>query len=93
MKQLFLDNGFHIVYDKDGDDHISDGFFFTVGYNDMPSDELQKELMRYGISTISLPCTGSTRKGLRACVSMVISDDHFATMGERLKRFHDDHKK
>ena len=31
-KKLFTDNGFYIVYDRDGDQPISDGFFFTVGY-------------------------------------------------------------
>lgn len=92
MKKNFLDNGFHIVYDKDGEEHISDGFFFTVGYKEMPSDELQKELMRYGISSISLPSTGSTKKGIRACVSMVNKDEQFETLNQRLKAFNDDHK-
>ena len=58
---MFTDNGFHIVYDRDGDCPISDGFFFTAGYKDMTSAQLQSELMRYGISSISLPSTGSSR--------------------------------
>ncbi|MDE6381103.1 MAG: pyridoxal phosphate-dependent aminotransferase, partial [Muribaculaceae bacterium] len=32
MKKCFIDNGFHIVYERDGDRPISDGFFFTVGF-------------------------------------------------------------
>ena len=48
-KECFLDNGFHIIYAKDGDQDISDGFFFTSGYKDMSSAELQAELLRYGI--------------------------------------------
>ena len=91
MKEKFLDNGFHIVYDKDGDDKISDGFFFTVGYKDIPAEELQRELLRYGFSSISLPSTGSTRDGVRACVSMMNSDEHFTALNERLKAFANDH--
>lgn len=91
LKDLFLKHGFHIVYDKDGEKEISDGFFFTVGYKDMESEQLQKELMRYGISCISLPCTGSTRPGIRACVSMLNSDEIFNVIDHRLKAFNDAH--
>lgn len=93
MKDAFLSNGFNIVYEKDGDQNISDGFFFTVGYNDMESGNLQKELLRYGISCISLPCTGSTKNGIRACVSMMKDEDSFERLYSRLKMFNDDHKK
>ena len=92
MKEAFLGNGFHIVYDKDGKDDISDGFFFTLGYGDMGSEELQKELLRYGISSISLPSTGSTRDGIRVCVSMMNDDEKFDMLNQRLKQFNDDHK-
>ena len=91
-KDSFLKNGFHIVYEKDGDDHISDGFFFTVGYQDMNSEKLQKELLRYGISTISLPCTGSTKDGVRVCVSMMTEDHLFDKLEKSLKLFNNDHK-
>lgn len=92
MKKDFLNNGFHIVYEKDGEDNISDGFFFTVGYKDLNSEELQKELMRYGISSISLPSTGSTKEGVRACVSLMQSEDLFESLESRLKQFNEDHK-
>lgn len=92
MKRAFLSNGFHIVYEKDGDHHISDGFFFTVGYKDFDSETLQKALLRYGVSSISLPCTGSTKNGVRVCVSMMTNENLFDTLEQRLKAFHNDHK-
>ena len=92
MKQVFLSNGFHIVYCKDGDQDISDGFFFTVGYKNYNSEELQKKLLQYGISSISLPCTGSTKDGLRVCVSLLNNDAAFDTLNTRLQRFHHDYQ-
>ena len=91
VKKMLLDNGFHIVYDLDGDCPISDGFFFTAGYKDMTSAQLQSELMRYGISSISLPSTGSEQNGVRICVSMISDDDTFNTFNNRLKQFNDEH--
>ena len=32
MKKMFTDNGFKIVYDKDEDQPIADGFYFTFSY-------------------------------------------------------------
>ena len=90
MKEAFLKNGFHLVYDKDGTRPISDGFFFTVGYKNMTGEELQKELLRYGISTISLFCTGSTKEGVRVCVSLMKSQEDFDTLNARLKHFNDE---
>lgn len=92
VKKSFIDNGFHIVYAIDGDQPISDGFFFTAGYKDMDSATLQNELMRYGISSISLPSTGSVQNGVRVCVSMISDQETFDQLEERLKRFNDDHK-
>lgn len=91
LKEMFLKNGFHIVYDMDGNDHISDGFFFTAGYKDMDSVTLQKELMRHGISSISLPCTGSEQNGVRVCVSMISDNETFNNLETRLKSFNDEH--
>ncbi|MCM1319468.1 MAG: pyridoxal phosphate-dependent aminotransferase [Muribaculaceae bacterium] len=90
-KELFLDNGFHIIYDKDGEREISDGFYFTTGYKDLSSGELQAEMLRYGIAAISLPSTGSEQNGLRVCVSMLKDDKTFDAMGERLNRFKSEH--
>lgn len=90
-KKLFTDNGFHLVYAVDGDRPISDGFFFTMGYPGMTGDALQKELLRYGVSTISLPSTGSLEQGVRVCVSLLSDEDSFRRLGERLAAFHADH--
>lgn len=90
-KERFMSNGFHLVYDRDGDSPISDGFFFTVGYPEMSGDVLQRELLRYGISTISLPSTGSRQNGVRVCVSMLSSKDLLDMLGERLEAFRRDH--
>ena len=91
MKEAFLSNGFYIVYEKDGDHNISDGFFFTVGYPGLSSEDLQKELLRYGIASISLPSTGSTKDGVRVCVSLMTDEEHFKTLESRLEQFHKDH--
>lgn len=90
-KKAFLDNGFHLVYEKDGNEPISDGFFFTVGYPGMTGAELQKGLLRYGVSTISLPSTGSHQEGVRVCVSMLSTQELVDKLGERLRAFHADH--
>lgn len=90
-KELFLENGFHLVYAKDGEEPISDGFFFTVGYPGLSGSELQAELLRYGVSTISLPSTGSRQEGVRVCVSLLNTPRIFEQLGERLHLFHVDH--
>ncbi len=92
-KKLFTDNGFHIVYALDGEEPISDGFFFTVGYPGFTGDALQRELLRYGVSTISLPSTGSKQQGLRVCVSLLNNPNVFTLLEERLKEFNHDHPK
>ena len=85
MKKLFLSNGFRLVYDKDIDEPIADGFYFTLCYPGMKSSELLRELLFYGISAISLDITGSSRNdGLRACVAQV-SRSQFNDLEARLK--------
>ena len=91
MKKLFLDNGFYIVYDKDEDEPIADGFYFTFAYPGFSGEDLLNELIYYGISAISLAITGSKRlEGIRACVSLV-KRDQFPDLEYRLKKFHEDH--
>jgi len=88
MKKIFADNGFSIVYDKDLDDPIADGFYFTISYPGFTGEELIEEFLYYGISAISLTITGSERtEGLRACVSLV-NRNQFPALEERLKKFH-----
>ena len=87
MKELFTSNGFEIVYEKDGDEPIADGFYFTLGYPGMSGRELLNNLLYYGISAISLKNTGSEKEGLRACVSHV-KRDQFEDLKNRLELFH-----
>lgn len=90
MKSIFCNNGFKLVYDKDEDQPLADGFFFTVSYQGMSGEELVKALFFHGISAISLEATGSERKeGIRACVSQV-SQNQFLELEKRLQQFHQD---
>lgn len=86
LKDVFLRNGFHIVYDMDNEEPVSDGFFFTIGYKGYTGNELLRELLNYGICTISLRSTGSEQEGLRACSSAVKPGD-YELLEERLKVF------
>ena len=90
MKKIFTDNGFHIVYDYDVTQSVGDGFFFTIGYGNMNSGELLRELLYYGVSSISLGTTGSEQNGIRACTSRM-RDELYPVMEERMKAFHADH--
>ena len=91
MKRLFLENGFRLVYEKDEDEPIADGFYFTVYYPGLGGGELIEKLIYYGISAISLATTCSEqRDGLRACVSLV-DRSQFPDLEHRLKWFHTDH--
>ncbi|MDE6549161.1 MAG: pyridoxal phosphate-dependent aminotransferase [Muribaculaceae bacterium] len=91
MKKCFCDNGFHIVYDMDGDTPISDGFFFTVGYRDLDGKTLQTELLRHGVSAITLESTGSEQDGVRICVSTLSKSEDFDILAQRLKAFKNEH--
>ena len=90
MKKIFTDNGFHIIYDYDVTKQVGDGFFFTIGYGDMSGGDLLKELLYYGVSSISLSTTGSNQQGVRACTSRM-RDDLYDVMAERMKAFNEDH--
>ena len=86
LKEIFTRHGFHIVYDRDLDQPIADGFYFTIGYKKMTSGELAKELMYYGVSAICLITTGSHQEGLRVCTSF-IEDHQYAQLDERMAIF------
>lgn len=90
LKEIFLRYGFHLVYDKDLEDPVADGFYFTIGYPGMTSGELAKELMYYGVSAISLVTTGSQQQVLRACTSF-IKEHQYAQLDERMKLFAENH--
>lgn len=89
MKDMFVSNGFDIVYDNDLDRPIGDGFYFTISYPGMDEAKLLYHLLFYGISAISLSNTGSSKQGLRACVSNV-RRDQFEDLKTRLNQFHHD---
>ena len=90
MKKIFTDNGFHIVYEYDVTQKVGDGFFFTIGYGDMSGGDLLKELLYYGVSSISLSTTGSQQKGVRACTSRM-REELYDVLEERMKAFREDH--
>lgn len=91
MKKMFTDNGFKIVYDKDENDPLADGFYFTFSYPGFTGEQLLEELLYYGVSAISLAITGSSRiEGMRACVSLV-HRDQFPDLEYRLKKFNEQH--
>mgnify|MGYP004443813887 FL=1 len=91
-RKMFTDNGFYLVYSHDGEQEIANGFFFTVGYPGMTGEELQRELLCYGIATISLPSTGSEQEGVRITVSTLCEPYQFDKLRERLELFNKDHK-
>ena len=86
LKEILLRHGFHVVYDKDLDQPVADGFYFTIGYKNMTSGQLAKELMYYGVSAICLITTGSHQEGLRVCTSF-IEDHQYAQLEERMQLF------
>lgn len=86
LKEIFTRHNFYIVYDKDLNQPIADGFYFTIGYPGMTSGELAHELMYYGVSAICLVTTGSEQEGLRVCTSF-IRDEQYAALEERMAIF------
>ena len=91
LKKMFTGNGFRIVYEKDIDEPVGDGFYFTISYPGMSGEYLLNELLHYGVSAITLDTTGSEKhEGLRACVSLV-PRTLFSALEDRLVQFNKDH--
>ncbi|MBU1340294.1 MAG: pyridoxal phosphate-dependent aminotransferase [Proteobacteria bacterium] len=91
MKQIFLDNGFDLVYEHDADKPAMDGYYFCFSYPGFSGVELVEELLYYGISAISLFITGSERlEGVRACVSKV-DTQKMKILESRLAKFNKHH--
>ena len=86
-KEIFLRHGFHVVYDKDLEEDVSDGFFFTIGYKEMSGSQLLLNLLRCGICAITMVATRSTREGIRVCVSLLNSEKDFKNLDLRLGLF------
>ena len=90
LKEIFLRHGFTIVYDKDMDEPLADGFYFTIGYPGMSGTQLAHELLYYGVSAIPLDSTGSHQQGLRVCTSF-IKDHQYADLDARMALFRTQH--
>ncbi len=90
LKEIFLKHGFSIVYDKDLDEAIADGFYFTISYPGFTGKDLAKELLYYGVSAIALDSTGSRQQGLRICTSFV-KDNQYDILDERMRIFEENH--
>lgn len=87
VREIFRRYGFFLVYDKDLDEDVSNGFFFTVGYPDMSGKELQLNLLQCGICAISLVSSRSTREGIRVCVSLMKKEQDYVELDNRLRLF------
>ena len=86
-RKIFDANGFHLVYDKDIEQTISDGFFYTVSYQNLTNGELLSALLRCGVIAIPLNTTGSGQSGIRVCVSRLLTDEDFQLLDDHLKLF------
>ena len=91
LKEIFCRHGFHIVYDRDLDEPVADGFYFTIGYPGMTSGQLAHELMYYGVSAICLITCGSEQEGLRVCTSF-IEDHQYEQLEQRMAIFEENNK-
>ncbi|MBO4590755.1 MAG: pyridoxal phosphate-dependent aminotransferase [Bacteroidaceae bacterium] len=90
IKQIMERYGFSVVYDKDQDEPVSDGLFFTIGYAGMEGGAFLRELLYFGITGIVLSTTGSTRQGIRACCSCM-QEHHYPLLEERCRLFAESH--
>ena len=90
LKAIFQRYGFRIVYDKDLDEPIADGFYFTISYPGISGKELAKEMLYYGVSAIALDSTGSQQQGLRICTSFV-KDNQYDALEKRMSIFKENH--
>ena len=73
----------YLVYFEDMGEPIGNGFYFTVSKAGMTGDELLFEMLRYGMAGIPLSTTGSTKEGIRICVSL-IRETQFDDLKDRL---------
>ena len=100
LKHLFYDKepmnkrfiGIHIGEDGHFFAASNNGFYLTMSYPKYDGNDLMLELLRYGISTITLKSTGSVRhEGLRVCISF-IGIEEIPLLEEKLKIFMENHK-
>jgi aspartate/methionine/tyrosine aminotransferase len=91
VKEVFAENGFHLIYESDVSGPVQHGFYFTFGYPGFNGVELLRELLHYGLTALPLEIFGSCRAdGLRACVALV-RDEDMPKLAARAARFRSDH--
>ncbi|MBU0529065.1 pyridoxal phosphate-dependent aminotransferase [bacterium] len=83
-KKIFLNNGFELLYNKDVEEPIADGFYFTIKRKDMTGGELLHIMLLFGISGIPMRPTGTKREGIRICVSLV-QQEQYGELEKRVK--------
>jgi len=83
-KKIFLNNDFELLYDKDLDEPIADGFYFTIKRNSMTGGELLRAMLLFGMSGIPMRPTGTKREGVRICVSLV-PEEQYSELEKRVK--------
>ena len=86
-RKIFDKHCFHLVYDKDLEQTISDGFFYTVTYPGVDNRQLLEGLLRCGIVAIALNSTGSGQTGVRVCVSRLNTEEDFERLDRHLANF------
>lgn len=83
-KKIFLSNGFELLYDKDMEEPIADGFYFTIKRKGMTGGELLHAMLLFGMSGIPMRPTGTKREGIRICISLV-PEEQYGEFEKRVK--------
>lgn len=86
LKRIFRQHGFKLVYERDGEEDLADGFYFTAAFPGLTGAELAERLLRVGISAVALDASGAARQGVRVCVSQV-GETVFDVVDRRLAAF------
>jgi aspartate/methionine/tyrosine aminotransferase len=82
VKEIFLSNGFEYVYNDMGEE-IGDGFYFTIKWKNMIGKDLLYNMLLFGLAGIPLSTTGSTKEGIRICVSL-LQEEQFGELNNRI---------
>lgn len=82
-KEIFLSGGFDLLYGEDLGEPIADGFYFTIRRDRMTGGELLYHMLLFGLAGIPLRPTGTSREGVRICVSL-LDENRFEELGKRV---------
>ncbi|MBC8322921.1 MAG: pyridoxal phosphate-dependent aminotransferase [Candidatus Marinimicrobia bacterium] len=83
VKDIFLSNSFEFVYSDDLGDVIADGFYFTIRWENMSGEDLLYYMLLFGMAGIPLSTTGSTKEGIRICISL-LKEEQFGELNNRI---------